>query len=160
VVIVADDDDGAGEATLRLARVGVENVAGQLAGGLAAWAATGRPVRSLAQITVDELRARLAEDASLDVLDVRRPGEQAAGHVPGARLLPLDRLGREAASLDPSRPLAVICAGGYRSSAACSLLEGRAFSRLFNVVGGTAAWTQAGFAVAQPASSHDGAPSP
>jgi rhodanese-related sulfurtransferase len=158
VVIVADDADGAAEATLRLARVGVENVAGHLAGGLAAWAASARPVRTLAQITVDELRARLAEGDGLDVLDVRRPGEQAGGHVPGARLLPLDRLGREAASLDPSRPLAVVCAGGYRSSAACSLLEGRGFSRLFNVVGGTAAWTQAGFTLARPGAGQEGSP--
>jgi glyoxylase-like metal-dependent hydrolase (beta-lactamase superfamily II)/rhodanese-related sulfurtransferase len=158
VVIVADDADGAAEATLRLARVGVENVAGHLAGGLAAWVASARPVRSLAQITVDELRARLAEGDGLEVLDVRRPAEQAGGHVPGARLLSLDRLGREAASLADARALAVICAGGYRSSAGCSLLLARGLSRLFNVVGGTAAWMQAGFTVARPAASHDGTP--
>jgi rhodanese-related sulfurtransferase len=68
--------------------------------------------------------------------------------VPGARNLPLDRLEREAGSLDASRPTAILCAGGYRSSAACSLLERRGFRRLFNVVGGTSAWVQAGFDVA------------
>jgi rhodanese-related sulfurtransferase len=151
VVIVAEDADAAAEATLRLARVGVESVAGQLAGGVAAWVASARPISTLPQITADELRARLHEGQDLAVLDVRRPGEQATGHVPGARLLPLDRLSRETSGLDPQRPLAVICAGGYRSSAACSLLEGRGFHRLFNVVGGTAAWTQAGFDVARPA---------
>ena len=71
--------------------------------------------------------------------------------MPGAQLMPLDRLPRETAGLDPHRPLAVICAGGYRSSAACSLLEARGFDRLWNVVGGTAAWTQAGFDVVRPA---------
>jgi rhodanese-related sulfurtransferase len=151
VVIVAEDADAADEARMRLARVGIENVAGHLAGGVAAWAASARPVMTLPQITADELRARLREGKDLAVLDVRRPGEQAAGHVPGARLLPLDRLGRELSGLDPDRPLAVICAGGYRSSAACSLLEARGFQHLFNVVGGTAAWTQAGFDVARPA---------
>ena len=45
----------------------------------------------------------------------------------------------------------MICAGGYRSSAACSLLEARGFAPALNVVGGTAAWTQAGFDVARPA---------
>ena len=146
-MIVAEDQDSAAEAKLRLARVGIENVAGHLAGGVAAWAASARPVATLPQITVDELHARLGEEKDLAVLDVRRPGEQAGGHVPGAQLLPLDRLPREVAGLDPKRPLAVICAGGYRSSAACSLLEGRGFRRLWNVVGGTAAWTQAGFDV-------------
>jgi len=158
VVIVADDAEGAAEATLRLARVGVENIAGHLDGGLAAWAASARPVATLAQITVDELHLRQGEGDGLAVLDVRRPGEQEDGHVPGARLLALDRLGREAAALDPSRPLAVICAGGYRSSAACSLLEARGFRRLFNVIGGTAAWTQAGFPLARPGV--DAAPRP
>jgi rhodanese-related sulfurtransferase len=41
----------------------------------------------------------------------------------------------------------VICAGGYRSSAATSILEQRGFSNLFNVTGGTSAWIVAGFAV-------------
>jgi rhodanese-related sulfurtransferase len=50
--------------------------------------------------------------------------------------------------LDQESPLAVICAGGYRSSTACSLLEGRGFRRLFNVVGGTSAWAQAGHPMA------------
>jgi rhodanese-related sulfurtransferase len=104
-------------------------------------------VATLPQITVDELRARLDEGAALAVLDVRRPGEHATGHVPGALLLPLDRLEREATGLDPARPLAVICAGGYRSSLAGSVLEGRGFRKLFNVVGGTAAWIQGGHPV-------------
>jgi rhodanese-related sulfurtransferase len=42
----------------------------------------------------------------------------------------------------------VICAGGYRSSAAASLLEERGFHDLVNVVGGTGAWVSAGYEVA------------
>ena len=147
LLVVADDEAGAAEAALRLARVGFEHVAGFLAGGLAAWAAAGHPLATLPQITVDELQARLAEGQDLGVLDVRRPAEYATGHVPGAHALPLDRLEREADHLDPSRPTAVLCAGGYRSSAACSLLERRGFLKLLNVVGGTSAWVQAGFEV-------------
>jgi glyoxylase-like metal-dependent hydrolase (beta-lactamase superfamily II) len=149
LVIVADDEAGAHEAATRLARVGLESVAGYLAGGIAAWAASRHPLATLPQITVDELKARLVE-GGLAVVDVRRPGEHAGGHVPGARLLPLDRLGRGDSGLDPSRPLAVICAGGYRSSAACSVLEQRGFKDLVNVVGGTAAWIQAGHPVETP----------
>jgi hydroxyacylglutathione hydrolase len=147
LVIVAEDEAGAQEAALRLSRVGVEAVAGYLEGGVAAWAASGREVATLPQITVDELRARIDEGSAVAVLDVRRPGEHASGHVPGAHLVPLDRLSRETSGLEPSRPLAVICAGGYRSSAACSLLEQRGFKDLVNVVGGTAAWIQGGHPV-------------
>jgi glyoxylase-like metal-dependent hydrolase (beta-lactamase superfamily II)/rhodanese-related sulfurtransferase len=146
IVIVAEDEARVREAVLRLARVGLENVAGYLDGGVLAWERAGRELARVPQIAVDELRARLGEDAALQVVDVRRPGEYAGGHVPGARPAPLDRLEREVAALDPTRPTAVICAGGYRSSAACSLLQREGFAApLFNVVGGTSAWMAAGY---------------
>jgi len=154
-VIVADDEGGAREAALRLARVGLENVAGFLAGGVAAWAGAGHEVSTLPQITVDELAARRREDPTLTVLDVRRAGEHSSGHVPGARLVPLDRVERETLGLELGSPLVVLCAGGYRSSAACSLLARRGFSNLLNVVGGTTAWMQAGLPVeSAPAARH------
>jgi rhodanese-related sulfurtransferase len=148
LVLVTEDEAEVDEAAMRLARVGLENVAGYLAGGLAAWAGAGLPVATLPQVTADELRRQLAEaPGELSVLDVRRPGEYAAGHVPGAAPLPLDRLKAEAAGLDARRRYALICAGGYRSSAGASLLQEQGFSNLVNVVGGTAAWISAGHAV-------------
>jgi len=54
--------------------------------------------------------------------------------------------------LDPTKPTAVICAGGYRSSAATSILQQHGFSNLLNVAGGTSAWIAAGFPVEVPAS--------
>jgi rhodanese-related sulfurtransferase len=78
----------------------------------------------------------------LRVLDVRRPGEFAGGHVPGAVNLPLDRLPGEWPAA--GAPMAVICAGGYRSSAGASLLVARGVADLVNVVGGTSAWIASG----------------
>ena len=147
IVVIAEDEAGAEEAATRLARVGLETVPGHLAGGVAAWDRAGLPLLTRPQITVDELAARRGETPGLQVVDVRRKGEYAAGHVPGARHLPLDRLDREADRLDATRPTAVICAGGYRSSAATSLLERRGFADLVNVVGGTSAWIAAGHTV-------------
>ncbi len=147
IVIVAEDEAGVAEGAMRLARVGLEKVTGHLAGGLASWDADGRPVATLPQWPVDELRARLEEDPTLQVLDVRRPGEFAAGRVPGARQIALDRLEGECSAIDRSRPIAVICASGYRSSTACSLLRRRGFTDLRNVAGGTTAWIAAGYEV-------------
>lgn len=151
LVLVAADEAGLAEARMRLARVGLENAAYGLAGGLAAWTAAGLPLAQLAQIGVGELQARLCE-ADLQVLDVRRPGEYALGHVPGAKSAPLERLERSLSGLDRTRPTAVICAGGYRSSAGASLLERHGFTRLVNVAGGTAAWIAAGYPVEVPES--------
>ncbi len=141
LVIVAEDDAGAAQAATRLARVGLENVAGFLEGGVRAWADSGRPVARLAQVTVDELERRLAEEPDLRVIDVRRPAEYEAGHVARAVSLPLDRLQRE---WPAGGPTAVICAGGYRSSAAASLLEAHGVADIVNVVGGTSAWVASG----------------
>ena len=147
IVVIAEDEAGAEETVLRLARVGLETVEGYLAGGLAAWDRDGRPLLTRPQITVDELAARRREVPGLQVVDVRRKGEYAAGHVPGARHVPLDRLELDAHRLDASRPTAAICAGGYRSSAATSLLERHGFADLVNVVGGTSAWIAGGHEV-------------
>jgi glyoxylase-like metal-dependent hydrolase (beta-lactamase superfamily II) len=150
IVVVADEEARVREAVLRLARVGLENVAGYLDGGLAAWDGAGLPVSEVPQVPVGELRQRL-RSGGLQVVDVRRPGEYAAGHVPGAVSRPLDRLESALRGLDPARPTAVICAGGYRSSAATSLLRRHGFRDLSNVVGGTAAWVAAGYEVETPA---------
>ena len=119
-----------------------------LGGSFASWAGTLLPPgRSIVVVAEDEAGVEEAVTRLARVVDVRRQGEYAAGHVPGARHVPLDRLEREAALLDATRPTAAICAGGYRSSAATSLLENHGFTDLVNVVGGTSAWIAAGHEV-------------
>ncbi len=151
LIIVADDETKVDEALMRLARVGLENVKGYLSGGMKAWNDAGLETASIEQISVDELRERLELEADLQVLDVRRAGEYNDGHVPRAESLPLGpELAQAASHLDTERALAVICAGGYRSSAATSLLEQHGFRRLLNVSGGTGAWIKAGHPVEKP----------
>jgi hydroxyacylglutathione hydrolase len=115
---------------------------------MAAWREAGFETSTIPQISVEELRRRMIADEDLQILDVRRPAEYESGHVPGARSASLAELREDALEgLDPSRPLAVICAGGYRSSAATSLLAPRGFTRLFNVAGGTSAYVAAGYQI-------------
>ena len=147
IVLVTADEREVAEAVLRLARVGLENVTGFLADGLWAWNDSGMPIASIPQIAVDELRYRLAELPDLQLVDVRRPAEFRGGHVPSAVNVPLDRLASMPPLLDPGRPTSVICQSGYRSSAAASALAARGLAAASNVVGGTAAWTAAGFPV-------------
>ncbi|HTO87750.1 MAG TPA: MBL fold metallo-hydrolase [Thermoanaerobaculia bacterium] len=150
IVLVAEEPEQVREARLRLARVGLEDVAGALEGGIEAWEASGRPLASIEQIAVDELERRLAEGESLEIVDVRRPMEWQSGHIAQARHLPLNDLPRRAAELSPDDPVAVVCAGGYRSSIATSLLEQRGLRRLTNVVGGMSAWSTAGLPTVAP----------
>ena len=107
---------------------------------------------SVEQISPADLRRMLSEREDLQVLDVRRTAEYAAGHAPRAASAPLGpKLREDARQLDSSRPVAVICAGGYRSSAATSMLRPLGFRRLYNVEGGTSAWLAAGYPVEKPA---------
>ena len=102
------------------------------------------------QITVAELKQLIDAQPDLQVLDVRRPPEYTSGHVPAAESAPLAQLEKQLAqlNLDPARPLAVICAGGYRSSAATSILAQHGYRNLLNVNGGTSAWIAAGYETA------------
>jgi len=161
LVLVADGPERADEAIVRLARVGLHDVVGLVDGGVPGWSEAGGRVDALPQLPPAELLARLAPQGGrgaakgsargeLSVLDVRRPGEHAGGHVPGAVNVPLSELERRLGELDPRRPTAVICQTGYRSSAAASLLRRAGFPEVFNVPGGTAAWIAAGHAVDTP----------
>ncbi len=149
IVIVAESEEQAAEAVVRLARVGLENVKGYLAGGITAWSDAGLELAAVPQITVNELKELIADKSSLQILDVRRPAEYESGHVPTARAGQLLSLQQNLGSLglDPAKPTAVICAGGYRSSAATSILQQQGFANLLNVTGGTSAWIAAGYEV-------------
>jgi glyoxylase-like metal-dependent hydrolase (beta-lactamase superfamily II)/rhodanese-related sulfurtransferase len=148
LIVVAEDETKVDEALMRLARVGLENVRGYLSGGMTAWQRAGLELALIEQISVDELRELMERDETLQVLDVRRPAEYRDGHVPRAESLPLGtELAEQASHLDPQRTVAVICAGGYRSSAATSMLEQHRFHHLLNVTGGTSAWIKAGHPV-------------
>lgn len=152
IIIVAEAEDKAQEAVKRLARVGHESVKGFLAGGIAAWNAAGFEFATMPQITVAELNELIAEQAPLQIVDVRRSPEYRSGHVPSAVPAPLLSLQQTVSKLelDPNKPIAVICAGGYRSSAATSILRQHGFADLLNVAGGTSAWVAAGYEVEVP----------
>jgi hydroxyacylglutathione hydrolase len=152
VVIVADSQADVDEAVTRLARVGIDTVSGFLGGGIASWSEAGFELETVPQISVDYLNELVQEDPELQVIDVRRPAEYQSGHVPRATTAPLSGLNRELSkmALDPHKQTAVICAGGYRSSAATSILQQKGFADLLNVTGGTNAWISAGYPVEAP----------
>jgi hydroxyacylglutathione hydrolase len=138
-VLVADDEERMRESQLRLARVGIDRVVGSLAQGMAGWTREDLPVEHVPQITVERL-AGLIERDEVQTLDVRRPLEWEQGHVARAVHRPLNALPAGLRDLDPARPTAAYCKGGYRSSIATSLLQRAGFSDVMNVAGGFDAW--------------------
>src|SRR5215213_6343522 len=146
IVVIADTSAQVDETVVRLARVGIENVQGYLDGGVQSWRDAGLPVETIPQVTVAELNERIGNH-DVQIVDVRRPAEYVNGHVPRAMNAPLASLDQSLGplKLEKDKLTAVICAGGYRSSAAASLLQKQGFSSLLNVAGGTGAWINAGY---------------
>jgi hydroxyacylglutathione hydrolase len=133
LIIVAESDARAAEAVMRLARVGLEGAIGYTTN------VDDLPARSLLQLSVYDLASTKGP-----VLDVRRRAEFEAGHIPGAQNVPLDELPQRLNEVPREATLAVVCAGGYRSSMACSLLARAGFPNVMNVTGGTGAWVKEG----------------
>jgi rhodanese-related sulfurtransferase len=101
-----------------------------------------------------DLTGRLRGHRKATVLDVRSPAEYQAGHIPGARLLPVDELdGSQLTNVvDPAEfradnPLYLTCHAGKRAEKAAQVLRDAGVEHLSLVQGGTEAWQKAGLPV-------------
>jgi len=141
IVLIAEDEEKVREARIRLSRVGLDRVMGYLDGGILAWDRAALPLETTESIPVEELQNRIADDVVDEVLDVRKPSEWNSAHIPSSQNTPLNRLAQTALALDRHARIAVICAGGFRSAIASSILEHMGFDHVSNVVGGMAAWS-------------------
>ncbi len=103
------------------------------------------PPPSVPEVDVDELDQ--ARSRGAPVFDVRQPDEYDAGHVPGARLIPLAEVGVRLPELPTEGPVYVICLSGGRSAKATELLRRNGFDAI-SVAGGTKAWLDSGRPVA------------
>lgn len=146
VILMLEDEAAYRRVVYALARVGYDQVVGYLADSLAVWRAMGLPVTSgdMRDIEPVELNDLLQSESRPVVVDVREPWEYAQGHIAGAKLIPLGELNRRLKELDPSQPVAVICASGSRSQSAAALLGQQGYETIYNVVGGTFNWMQSG----------------
>jgi rhodanese-related sulfurtransferase/glyoxylase-like metal-dependent hydrolase (beta-lactamase superfamily II) len=128
------------EAAMRLGRIGFDNVAGYLEGGMQAL--DGRPelMGRVERITAATLAEQRGEAEAPLLVDVRSEHEWREGHIDGSVNLPLGRLPERLSELPRDRPLVVYCSSGYRSSIAASILQARGIDDVADLVGGIGAW--------------------
>ncbi|HEU5184032.1 MAG TPA: molybdopterin-synthase adenylyltransferase MoeB [Gemmatimonadaceae bacterium] len=93
------------------------------------------------EITPRELARRLANGDAIDLIDVREPYEWAIARIAGARLIPLATFPQAIASLDRERDIVVHCHHGIRSANAAEQLREAGFTRVWNLAGGIARWS-------------------
>lgn len=93
------------------------------------------------EITVQELKTKLDHGDSFVLLDVREKYEWDIVRLPGAKLIPLAELHARMSELDSTDDIVIHCKVGERSVKAVRLLQKAGFGKLYNVVGGIAAWS-------------------
>ncbi len=132
-IVLITPEGRAEEVVTRLARVGYDNTLGYLEGGIETWKAAGKEVDQVGSILAEDLAKKLANDSTLEIVDVRKPTEFLAQHVVGATNLPLDYLNKNMDRLDRQQTYYLHCLGGYRSMIAASILQARGFRNLVDI---------------------------
>ncbi|MEQ8397920.1 MBL fold metallo-hydrolase [Thalassobaculum sp.] len=147
IYLVLERDRDLSDVLRLLWRTGFVIFGGYLAGGMEAWREDGRVLKTVRQMSVQELASL---DDSVQPLDVRGDDEWNAGRIPGARHLFLGELQERMGDLDRNRRYATYCASGFRASIAASLLAANGFNDVSNVPGSWKAWTSAGYQIETP----------
>jgi rhodanese-related sulfurtransferase len=93
------------------------------------------------ELTPQEAADRV-EAGEADLVDVREPYEWDAGHIEGARHVPLPELAEFAQTLDPARPVVFVCRVGGRSAMATDAFRQAGFEA-YNLGGGMVGWARA-----------------
>ena len=94
------------------------------------------------QITMEEAAKRMEQEPAAIILDVRRPDEYQAGHIPGAINIPNETIGREELPQLPDKDQAILvyCRSGNRSKQASEKLAALGYTRVLEF-GGILDWT-------------------
>ncbi|MDM4767167.1 MBL fold metallo-hydrolase [Pelomonas sp. SE-A7] len=109
------------------------------------WAPLTLAFSGIWEIQAGVLAERLADGTApqqIQLVDVREPQEfsDALGHIPGAKLLPLNQLTQRLDELDRERPVVAVCRSGARSAQATVLLRKAGLARVANLAGGMLRW--------------------
>lgn len=142
IVIIADPGRE-NESAVRLGRIGFDHVAGYLQNGMKSLESRPELIGFTEHLSAPYAAEILSSSEPPVTIDVRTPREREQKHISGSLSIPLNRLAENLGTLPKDRPLLVYCAGGYRSSIAASLLQGRGFDSVCEIAGGIAAWEAA-----------------
>jgi adenylyltransferase/sulfurtransferase len=95
---------------------------------------------AVTEIQPSQLAQRLERGERLEIIDVREPYEWQIGHIPGARLVPLDQIPEEIPRLDKRRETILYCKVGARSMRAAQQLASAGVTDVRNLAGGILRW--------------------
>jgi rhodanese-related sulfurtransferase len=125
------------ECAIRLSRVGYDNTLGYLEGGMKTWIEAGKEIDQSRRISPLEFANEISSKKIL-VIDVRKKSEFDSEHVLDSLNIPLNEINVHLSSIPKTEKFLLICAGGYRSMIAASILRQRGWNNFVDVEGGFA----------------------
>ncbi len=134
-ILIVCDEGRIEEVLTRLSRVGYDNTMGYLKGGLKAWQEAGKETASIEEVEASDVAENFA-DWKDKIIDLRKPGEYAVGHIEQAINKPLDDIYNLMPDFDVNNTYYVHCKSGYRSLVAGSILQKNGRKKIINVKGG------------------------
>lgn len=96
------------------------------------------------QLSVAEVQ-RLYAAGEVVIIDVREESEFQQGHIPGARLMPLDEIADRLNEIPRDETVVVVCRSGVRSARAYQYLQEQGFTNVHDMQGGMLEWIAAGY---------------
>jgi hydroxyacylglutathione hydrolase len=121
VTLVGDTQEEVDEAQRQLVRVGIDRPSAQATGGVETYG-QGADRGSYRVADLEELAKRVADEAPVTILDVRREDERRRGGIAGSLHVPIHDLERRMDEVPADAEVWVHCASGYRAAIAASLL--------------------------------------
>jgi len=154
ILLVLEDKNDLPVVLKALYSVGLDQVAGYLEGGMAAYAASGLETARLESISVTEARKRYAKGEIL-LVDTRLKSEWDQGHIECSYHIPAPDVRKMHPLLKGDLPVAFICNSGNRSLLAASLMLNLSGQKeVLNVIGGTTAWIRLGYKTVKGGEDH------
>ncbi len=139
ILLVAETLSALEDAVLWLRRVGLDNIAGYLKGGIHKWTTFGLPIKKLNQVSIDEfLDIYGSEDILL--VDTRDKIAYESGHIDGAINISTPELRYRYKDLPKDRRIILICSAGLISSLGASILLQNGFENISTIPGGMQAY--------------------
>ena len=102
--------------------------------------------KRIKEVTIDDVKQKLARGDPFDLVDVREESEWAAGHIKGARHLGKGIIERdiEVQIPDLDREIVLYCGGGFRSALAADNLTKMGYRNVSSMDGGCRGWKESG----------------
>jgi hydroxyacylglutathione hydrolase len=140
-ILLVNETNNPGEVVSILIRLGFDNIAGHLAGGMLTWHMAGKESDSIRTMTVQSLCQLLDRAEPNWILDVRSDEElHRDGTITGANHIHVTRIPERYQEVPKDRTVHIFCGSGLRSMVAASYLQRHGWRDLIVILGGMAGW--------------------